>query len=566
MRSSKTMKPSLHCFAILASAVGLSPMFAANNTIVEFDPSEAKSFEWRVVDDGVMGGRSKGQVKVSDDGVLTFQGKLSLENNGGFSSIRTGKIKKDLSPFDGLVTRVKGDGRTYQMRLTTDARFRGMEISFKADFETKKGEWIEVKIPFSEFSGSFRGMSLKNERFNPSKIQRLGMLLADKKPGDFKLQVDWVRAYGGQSGDIVSTALADGRFGTLGKLLTEAKLLETLQGKGPFTVFAPTDEAFAKMPKEAVVDLLKPENREKLQSILTFHVIAGSVDLSGALSAGQATTVQGAPLTVKFAEGSVRINEANLVNADIKCSNGVIHVIDSVILPPKPANDLASVAEKAGSFKTLLAAVKAAGLMEVLTGDQALTVFAPTDEAFAKLPKGTVEALLKPENRDKLKSVLALHVVPGKVSAGDALNAGQSKALSGGSLEFGISDGLFQVNGSTIVKTDIKCDNGLIHVIDAVLLPSSASKDAGSGKTAAQMIEEAIERGVPVFNGGDHAGCATIYRKCMMGIAQSDQVDDRIGKVIGELVKRADQIEDDSERAWILRGGLDHLYSIMSGS
>lgn len=566
MRSSKTMKPSLHCFAILASVVGLSPMFAANNTIVEFDPSEAKSFEWRVVDDGVMGGRSKGQVKVSDDGVLTFQGKLSLENNGGFSSIRTGKIKKDLSPFDGLVTRVKGDGRTYQMRLTTDARFRGMEISFKADFETKKGEWIEVKIPFSEFSGSFRGMSLKNERFNPSKIQRLGMLLADKKPGDFKLQVDWVRAYGGQSGDIVSTALADGRFGTLGKLLTEAKLLETLQGKGPFTVFAPTDEAFAKMPKETVVDLLKPENREKLQSILTFHVIAGSVDLSGALSAGQATTVQGAPLTVKFAEGSVRINEANLVNADIKCSNGVIHVIDSVILPPKPANDLASVAEKAGSFKTLLAAVKAAGLMEVLTGDQALTVFAPTDEAFAKLPKGTVEALLKPENRDKLKSVLALHVVPGKVSAGDALNAGQSKALSGGSLEFGISDGLFQVNGSTIVKTDIKCDNGLIHVIDAVLLPSSASKDAGSGKTAAQMIEEAIERGVPVFNGGDHAGCATIYRKCMMGIAQSDQVDDRIGKVIGELVKRADQIEDDSERAWILRGGLDHLYSIMSGS
>ena len=566
MRSSETMKPSLHRLAILASAVGLSPMFAANNTIVEFDPSEAKSFEWRVVDDGVMGGRSKGQVKVSDDGVLTFQGKLSLENNGGFSSIRTGKIKKDLSPFDGLVTRVKGDGRTYQMRLTTDARFRGMEISFKADFETKKGEWIEVKIPFSEFSGSFRGMSLKNERFNPSKIQRLGMLLADKKPGDFKLQVDWVRAYGGQSGDIASTALADGRFGTLGKLLTEAKLLETLQGKGPFTVFAPTDEAFAKMPKETVVDLLKPENREKLQSILTFHVIAGSVDLSGALSAGQATTVQGAPLTVKFAEGSVRINEANLVNADIKCSNGVIHVIDSVIFPPKPANDLASVAEKAGSFKTLLAAVKAAGLIEVLTGDQALTVFAPTDEAFAKLPKGTVEALLKPENRDKLKSVLALHVVPGKVSAGDALNAGQSKALSGGSLEFGISDGLFQVNGSTIVKTDIKCDNGLIHVIDAVLLPSSASKDAGSGKTAGQMIEEAIERGVPVFNGGDHAGCATIYRKCMMGIAQSDQVDDRIGKVIGELVKRADQIEDDSERAWILRGGLDHLYSIMSGS
>jgi uncharacterized surface protein with fasciclin (FAS1) repeats len=558
------MKLSLPRLAVVASVVGLLPASAAENTVVEFDPAEAKSLGWRVVDDGVMGGLSKGQLKVSEDGILTFQGKLSLENNGGFSSIRTSKLKKDLGAFEGLVARVKGDGRTYQMRLTTDARYRGMEISFKADFKTKKGEWTEVKIPFGEFTGSFRGMSLKKEKFDPSKVQRLGMLIADKKQGDFKLQVDWVRTYGGASGDLVATALADGRFKTLAKVLTEADLVKTLQGKGPFTVFAPTDEAFAKLPKETVAALLKPENRERLQEILTYHVIAESVDLAGALAAGEAKTVQGTPVTVKFAEGRIRVNEANLINADIECSNGVIHVIDSVILPPEPANDLASVARRAGSFKTLLAAVEAAGLGDALTGAQALTVFAPTDEAFAKLPKGTVEALLKPENRDKLKAILALHVVPGKVSAGDALNAGKAKALSGGRLSFAIADGLFKVNGSTIVKTDIKCDNGVIHVIDAVLLPSSGSADKSDSKSASKMIEDAIERGVPVFNGGDHAKCANIYRDCMMGIAKSDQTDARISKVINELVKRADQVKDDSERAWILRGGLDHLYSIMS--
>lgn len=559
------MKSSLSRLVAIATCLGFAPAFAAKNSVVEFDPAEAKSLGWRVVDDGVMGGRSKGQLKVSEDGILTFQGKLSLENNGGFSSIRTSSLKKDLSAYDGLVARVKGDGRTYQMRLTTDARFRGMEISFMAEFKTKKGEWTEVKVPFGRFSGSFRGMSLKNEKFNPAKVQRLGFLLADKKQGDFKVQVDWVRGYtgSGDSNDIVSVALADGRFGTLAKVLTEAKLVETLQGKGPFTVFAPTDTAFSKLPKETVTALLKPENREQLQSILTYHVIAGSVDLSGALAAGEAKTVQGSPVSVKFADGRVQVNQANLVNADIKCSNGIIHVIDSVILPPKPANDLASVAKRAGSFKTLLAAVEAAGLGEALTGDQPLTVFAPTDKAFAALPKGTVEALLKPENRDKLKSILALHVVPGKVSAGDALNTGKAKALSGGELAFSIDEGLFKVNGATIVKTDITCDNGVIHVIDAVLLPADKPAAASSTKNASKMIEDAISKGVPVFNGGDPKKCAQIYRECMMSIAKSKGTDDRIGKAISELVKRADAMSDDSEKAWVLRAGLDHLYSIM---
>ena len=166
----------------------------------------------------------------------------------------------NLAEADGLVARVKGDGRTYQMRFSTEARFRGMEISFKADFKTKKDEWIEVKVPFDQFKGSFRGMSLSKEKFNPGKISRVGLLLGDKKQGPFELQVDWIRSFNSATGgdDIVSAALADGRFGILAKALTEAKLVDTLQSKGPFTVFAPTDEAFKKLPKGTIETLLKP--------------------------------------------------------------------------------------------------------------------------------------------------------------------------------------------------------------------------------------------------------------------------------------------------------------------
>ncbi|MEN8865026.1 MAG: CIA30 family protein, partial [Akkermansiaceae bacterium] len=348
--------------AVACLTLSQTTVQAQKNSVAEFDRKEADSLGWRVVDDGVMGGLSKGKIQISNDGVLTFSGKLSLENNGGFSSLRTDDLKMNLAGAEGLVARVKGDGRTYQMRFSTEARFRGMEVSFKADFKTEKGEWTEIKVPFDQFKGSFRGMSLSKEKFDPGKIRRVGLLLGDKKQGPFELQVDWIRAYGGEAGgsDIVSAALADGRFGILAKALTEAKLVKTLQGAGPFTVFAPTDEAFKKLPEGTVETLLKPENLDQLQAVLTYHVVTGSVDLAGALAAKEAKTVQGDSVKFVFSGGRVRVNDAAIVNADVKCSNGVIHVIDSVILPPKQSNDIASVAKRAGKFKTLLAAVDAA--------------------------------------------------------------------------------------------------------------------------------------------------------------------------------------------------------------
>lgn len=145
--------------ALALAACTVLPASAGERTIVDF--SEGENLDWRVVNDGVMGGLSQGKIEVSAEGVMTFSGDLSLENNGGFSSIRTGGVEMDLSDAEGFAARVRGDGRTYQMRISTDARYRGMEISFMAEFDTEKGQWTEVRVPFGEFTGSFRGMKLR---------------------------------------------------------------------------------------------------------------------------------------------------------------------------------------------------------------------------------------------------------------------------------------------------------------------------------------------------------------------------------------------------------------------
>jgi len=133
--------------------------------------------------------------------------------------------------------------------------------------------------------------------------------------------------------DIVDTAVAAGSFKTLVAAVQAAGLVDTLKGAGPFTVFAPTDEAFAKLPPGTVEDLLKPENKAKLVAILTYHVVAGKVMAKEAMKLHEAKTVNGEELTIKTSMGSVMINNAKVVKADIVCSNGVIHVIDTVLLP-----------------------------------------------------------------------------------------------------------------------------------------------------------------------------------------------------------------------------------------
>ncbi|NCG18177.1 MAG: fasciclin domain-containing protein [Rhodobacterales bacterium] len=279
-------------------------------------------------------------------------------------------------------------------------------------------------------------------------------------------------------GDIVDVASKNGSFGTLVAAVGAAGLAETLQSEGPFTVFAPTDEAFAALPEGTVADLLKPENKGKLTAILTYHVVAGKV-MAADVKPGAVPSVEGDTIDITIQDGKVMVDGATVVLADVKAPNGVIHVIDQVIMPeakpvaappPPKVMNIVNVASGAGSFGTLLAAADAAGLVETLSGAGPLTVFAPTDEAFAALG-ATVDELLKPENKAKLASILTYHVVAGKVMAAD-LASGKVATVQGSDLKVKVKNGTVTLNKSaTVVSADIDATNGVIHVIDAVLLP-----------------------------------------------------------------------------------------------
>ncbi len=277
------------------------------------------------------------------------------------------------------------------------------------------------------------------------------------------------------SSDIVDTAVSAGSFKTLAAALTAAGLVDTLKSPGPFTVFAPTDEAFAKLPKGTLENLLKPANKDLLVAVLTYHVVPGTVDSRTALKLPGAVTVNGQRLVLAAKDGSLRLDRnASVVKADIVCSNGVIHVIDEVLMPAQ--KDVLGVAGDAGSFKTLAAAIDAAGLSEALRGKGPFTVFAPTDAAFKKLPPETLASLLKPENKETLAAILKLHVIPGREFAEEVVASAQTpKTLQGSALQVMSKDGKVMVSsgGSTamITATDINASNGVIHVIDTVLLP-----------------------------------------------------------------------------------------------
>jgi transforming growth factor-beta-induced protein len=305
--------------------------------------------------------------------------------------------------------------------------------------------------------------------------------------------------------DIVDTAVAAGSFKTLAAALKAAGLVDTLKGEGPFTVFAPTDEAFAKLPAGTLDDLLKPENKGKLTAILTYHMVPGEVMAKDLTGPGKVTTVGGKVLKLDY---KVMVDGANVIKADVAASNGVIHVIDAVLMPKARAaagegKDIVDTAIAAGNFQTLAAALKAAGLVGTLKGPGPFTVFAPTDEAFAKLPAGTLDDLLKPENKGKLTAILTYHVVPGNLVAKDVAVMKSVRTVNGQELAIAVNDSGVTVDGAKVARADIICSNGVIHVIDAVVLPmepAKADKDivivdmavaAGSFKTLAAALKAA---------------------------------------------------------------------------
>ncbi len=290
--------------------------------------------------------------------------------------------------------------------------------------------------------------------------------------------------------DIVDTAVENGSFNTLAAALQAAGLVETLKGKGPFTVFAPTDEAFAKLPAGTVQNLLKPENKDLLVKILTYHVVPGKLKAANVLAASELKTVQGFPVQIRTEEGKVFVDNAQVVLTDVRTSNGVIHVIDTVILPP---DDIVDTAIKDGRFKTLVAAVQAAGLVETLKGEGPFTVFAPTDQAFAKLPAGTLTTLLKPENKQQLVDILTYHVVAGKLPAAEVVKQFEIKTAQGQPVLVKVDGDKVFINNAQVILTDIRAGNGIIHVIDAVILPPKDIVDTAAGDARFKTLVAAVQ-------------------------------------------------------------------------
>lgn len=159
-------------------------------TLFTFKNVEAAK-QWQTVNDGVMGGRSDGQFKITEDKTMQFFGMLSLENNGGFASVRTRPTKLELKQGDTLVARMRGDGRKYNFNLYVPRQLTA--FSYRADFETKKDEWIEVELPLDRFVATSFGRVVQNQPLDPAEVNGIGILLGDKKPGLFRLEVEWIR-------------------------------------------------------------------------------------------------------------------------------------------------------------------------------------------------------------------------------------------------------------------------------------------------------------------------------------------------------------------------------------
>lgn len=281
--------------------------------------------------------------------------------------------------------------------------------------------------------------------------------------------------------NIVETAVANGSFNTLVAALQATDLDVVLADESTmFTVFAPTDDAFALIGEETINTLLA--NPDVLSNILLQHVIAGSAvssvsaySLNGAMV--ETASMASIPLTINSATDMLTFGGANIIMKDIYTTNGVIHVIDAVVVGdvevPAPAMSLVDVAVGNGSFTTLVAALQSTGLDTTLADlDTDYTVFAPTDAAFAKLPEGTLDSL----TAEQLSDILLYHVLPGKVMSDGAISVAQSsenmvEVANGDMVSLSFVDSMLFVNGALVSTADVMADNGVIHVIDNVILP-----------------------------------------------------------------------------------------------
>jgi transforming growth factor-beta-induced protein len=533
---------------------------------------------WSTVLDGVMGGLSTGKVSQPEAGILRWTGELSLENNGGFSQVRTAVKEGACEGAEGFVLEVKGDGRTYTFDVRV-SNVRMMAGAFQQKFETKAGEWTQVRLPLDGFRLFSFGREVRSApALIAGKIESVGITLADKKAGEFALEMRSLATYGknappaaaaGQGRDLATVASAAG----LTKLLASVGAAGLELPKGPVTIFAPTDAAFDALPKGTVEKLLRPEGKATLRTILLQHVVEGRLGSAEVLNQRGLATLAGQQLAIDFA--AQKVGGAGFVATDVAFDGGVVHVIDRVLLPE--TRSIAALAVANDSLQTLVTAAKAAGLAESLGAENGpWTVFAPVDSAFAKLPKATLQELLQPENRDALARILGLHVVPGRIAARELLQKQKLTTLMGAPIEARLVDGKLTVGGARLLATDVQAKNGVIHLIDSVITEPAGGGDAGTtGRNSAPVAEAsvdaaaellslyaiAVERGTPLFNRGEVEACAAIYEVAMQGIVRlgRGRVAPAIVAGLQDALENGAAIENARSRAWAYRRALDEM-------
>merc|ERR1719454_2737515 len=274
--------------------------------------------------------------------------------------------------------------------------------------------------------------------------------------------------------NIIQIAKATPDLSTLVTAVSAGGLVKTLESPGPFTVFAPTNEAFAALPAGVVANLLKPENKAALDDVLTYHVVSGAVHAAD-LSDGQIIkTVEGKTLLATVNNTGVFINNAQVTTANVDASNGVVHIVNAVLLPaaasptpaPAPAGKtIVDLAVATPDLSTLVTALKAGGLVDTLSGPGPFTVFAPTNEAFAALPATLLAYLLDPKHKAQLVDVLTYHVASGSVHAKDLKNDEKIKTVEGKDVEARLYDRKVFINQAQVTTADVDASNGVVHIV-----------------------------------------------------------------------------------------------------
>ncbi len=330
------------------------------------------------------------------------------------------------------------------------------------------------------------------------------LMAANVGPACSAVPADGEGSFDGMADDPAATAASNNPvLSTLVTAVTEAGLVDTLNSDGPFTIFAPYNDAFAAIPEDTLAGILA--DQALLSSVLTYHVVAGqSLDLQELADAGTLETVQGESLEFAVSGDLITVNGANVICGNVEVANGTVHLIDQVLVPMEASDMMAGgpdlmamnigpacsavPADGEGSFdgmaddpaataasnnpvlSTLVTAVTEAGLVDTLNSDGPFTIFAPYNDAFAAIPEDQLSAILA--DKDLLTSILTFHVVAGdSLDLQQLIDAGTVTTVNGETLAIEPSDDLATIDGANVICGNVTVANGTVHIIDAVLVP-----------------------------------------------------------------------------------------------